>query len=82
MNVNYVELILSVIKDIRVILTIVAALFIIEFAGFVTSYRKKAPKPKKAKAAKAAPAPAAPAPAEGGEGGSGGDAGAAAPEQG
>ena len=78
MNVNYIELILGVIKDIRVILTIVAALFIIEFAGFVTSYKKKAPKPKKAKAAKAAPAPApAPAPAEGGEGGGGADAAAA-----
>ena len=79
MNVNYVELILGVIKDIRVILTIVAALFIIEFAGFVTSYKKKAPKPKKAKAAPA-PAPA-PAPAEGGEGGGGADA-AAAPDKG
>ena len=71
MNVNYVQLILGVIKDIRVILTIVAALFIIEFAGFVSSYRKKAPKPKKAKPAKAAPAPKPAAP-EGGEGGDGG----------
>ncbi len=72
MNVNYVQLILSVIKDIRVIATIVAAFLIIEFAGFVTSYQKKAPKPKKAKAPKAAAAPApAPesAPAEGGDGG-------------
>ena len=72
MNVNYVQLILGVIKDIRVIATIIAALFIVEFAGFVASYRKKAPKPKKAKAAKAPPAPAAaPAPAEGGDGGEG-----------
>ena len=76
MNVNYVQLILGVIKDIRVILTIVAALFIIEFAGFVSSYRKKAPKPKKAKPAKAAPAPKPAAP-EGGEGG--GEGGNAAP---
>lgn len=71
MNVNYVQLILGVIKDVRVIATIIAALFIVEFAGFVTSYRKKAPKPKKAKPAKAAPAPKPAAP-EGGEGGDGG----------
>lgn len=74
MNVNYVQLILGVIKDIRVIVTIIAALFIVEFAGFVVSYRKKAPKPKKAKPAKAAAAAApaaAPAPAEGGDGGEG-----------
>ena len=79
MNVNYIQLILGVIKDIRVIATIVAALFIIEFAGFVASYRKKAPKPKKAKPAKAAPPPKPAAP-EGGEGGDAGGDGAAPAE--
>ena len=74
MKVNYVQLVLSVIKDIRVIATIVAALLIVEFAGFVTSYRKKAPKHKKAKVKPAAAAPAqkveASESAEGGEGAS------------
>ncbi len=67
MNVNYVKLVMGVITDIRVIITIVAALFIIEVAKFVTSYKKKPPRPKKAKAPKAPPpAPKPEAPAEGG----------------
>ncbi len=58
---------MGVITDIRVIITIVAALFIIEFAKFVTSYKKKPPRPKKVKAPKAPPpAPKPEAPAEGG----------------
>lgn len=68
MKVNYVQLIMGVITDIRVIGTIVVALFVVEFAKFVTSYKKKPPKPKKPKAPKAEPAPA-PKPEEGVEGG-------------
>lgn len=71
MNVNYLQLIMAVIKDFRVIATIIAALMIIEFAKFITSYRKKPPKAKKAKAAKAPP----PAPAPEASGTEGGDAG-------
>ena len=61
MKVDTVHIIFSVIKDIRVIGTVVVAFLIIEFAHFVTSYKKKPPKPKRPKPAKAAPAPA-PAP--------------------
>ena len=53
MKVNYVQLVMGVITDIRVIGTIVAALFIVEFAKFVTSYKKKPARPKKPKAPKA-----------------------------
>ena len=70
MNVNYFQLIMSVIRDFRVIVTLVAALVIIEFAKFITAYRKKPARPKKVKAPKQAPAPAPkPEAAEGGEGG-------------
>lgn len=68
MKQNMVHLIISVIKDIHVIATLIAALVIIEFAKFITSYKKKAPKPKAKKAAKPAAAPA-PAPAAENEGG-------------
>ncbi|WP_027729261.1 hypothetical protein [Treponema sp. C6A8] len=66
MNVNYVKLVMGVITDFRVIITIIAALFIVEFAKFVTSYKKKPARPKKEKAPKAPPPPPKPeAPAEG-----------------
>lgn len=73
MKQNMVHLIISVIKDIHVIATLIAALIIIEFAKFITTYKKKAPKPKAKKAAKPAAAPA-PAPAEGEDGGGGEEA--------
>lgn len=52
-----IPVILGVIKDIRVIITIIAMLVVIEFATFVINYTKKAPKPKKQKNSKKAPAP-------------------------
>lgn len=50
---EYLKLILNVLKDWRVIVTVVVVVLIIEFAKFITTYRKKpaVPKPKKAKAA-------------------------------
>lgn len=61
-----IPLILGVLKDFRVIGTLIVMLVVIEFARFVTNYTKKAPRPKIAKSAKkSAPAPApAEAPAE------------------
>ena len=49
--------ILDVLKDIRVIGTVIVMLLVIEFAKYVTTYKKKPPKPKGKKAAKPAPAP-------------------------
>lgn len=54
---DYIPIILGVIKDFRVIGTVVAMIIVIEFAKYVTTYRKKPPKPKK-KPVAAAPAPA------------------------
>lgn len=54
---EYISLILNVLKDIRVILTAVVVILVIEFAKFITTYRKKAPKPKVSKAPAPAPAP-------------------------
>lgn len=54
---EYIKLILNVLKDFRVIITVVLMILVIEFAKFITSYRKKPPKPKKVKAPKEAPAP-------------------------
>lgn len=56
--------ILAVLKDLRVIGTVVVMLLVIEFAKFITTYRKRPPRPKVAKQ-KAEPAPAPAAPAEG-----------------
>lgn len=56
---DYIPIILGVIKDFRVIGTVVAMIIVIEFAKYVTTYRKKPPKPKKKKnAATPTPAPA------------------------
>lgn len=54
---EYFVLILGVLKDFRVIITVVVLLLVIEFAKFITTYTKKAPKPriKKEKKAPAAP---------------------------
>ena len=49
--------ILKVLADFRVIGTVVVMLFVIEFTKFVTTYKKRPPRPKKEKAPKAAPAP-------------------------
>ena len=46
------DICLNVLKDFRVIITVVAMLFIVKFARYITNYTKKAPKPKKAKAVK------------------------------
>ena len=46
---EYISLFISVLTDFRVIVTVVAMLLVIEFAKFVTSYRKKPRKPKKKK---------------------------------
>lgn len=54
---EYFSLFLSVLKDFRVIITVVVLLLVIEFAKFITTYTKKAAKPK-TKKRKAAPTPA------------------------
>ena len=51
---DYIPVILGVLKDFRVIGTVIVMILVIEFAKFVTTYRKKPPKPK---GKKAAPAP-------------------------
>ena len=53
---DYIPVILGVLKDFRVIGTVIVMILVIEFAKFVTTYRKKPPKPKAKKGA-AAPAP-------------------------
>jgi len=55
---EYIPLILSVLKDFRVIGTVIVMLFVIKFAKFVTTYRKKPPKAKGKKGPKPAPAAA------------------------
>ena len=64
---DYFPVILGVLKDLRVIGTVIVMILVIQFAKYVTTYRKKPPKPKKAKAPKAAPAPKEEKPAEGQE---------------
>lgn len=54
---EYIHLILGVLADFRVIGTVIVCLLVIEFAKFITTYRKRPPRPK-AKKQKAAPAPA------------------------
>ena len=46
---EYIPVILGVLKDFRVIATVIAMLLVIEFSKFVTTYRKKPPKKKKKK---------------------------------
>lgn len=68
-----IPVIIGVLKDFRVIGTVIAMILVIEFAKYVTTYRKKPPKKKGKKAAKPAPAPKEEKkeekPAEGGEAG-------------
>lgn len=54
---EYFSVILGVLKDFRVIGTLIVMILVIEFAKFVTTYKKKPAKPKGKKAPKAAPAP-------------------------
>ena len=53
---EYFPVIFGVLKDVRVIGTVIVMLLVIEFAKYVTTYKKKPKKPKVKKAA-AAPAP-------------------------
>ena len=54
---DYIPVILGVLKDFRVIATVIAMILIVKFAKFVTTYKKKPPKPKNKKAPKPVPAP-------------------------
>ena len=54
---DYIPVILGVLKDFRVLGTVIVMILVIEFAKYVTTYKKKPPKPKGKKAAKPAPAP-------------------------
>ncbi len=64
---DYFPVIFGVLKDFRVIGTVIVMIIVIEFAKFVTTYKKKPPKPKKGKTPKPAPAPKEEKPAEGGD---------------
>ena len=64
---DYFPVIFGVLKDFRVIGTVIVMIIVIEFAKFVTTYKKKPPKPKKGKSPKPAPAPKEEKPAEGGD---------------
>ena len=68
---EYFPVIFGVLKDFRVIGTVIVMILVIEFAKYVTSYKKKPPKPKNKKGAKAATPPKEEKkeekPAEGGE---------------
>ena len=64
---DYFPVIFGVLKDFRVIGTVIVMIIVIEFAKFVTTYKKKPPKPKKGKAPKPALPPKEEKPAEGGD---------------
>ncbi len=53
---EYLSVILGVLKDFRVIGTVIVMILVIQFAKFVTTYKKKPPKPKNKKGSKAEPA--------------------------
>lgn len=55
---DYFPVIFGVLKDFRVIGTVIVMILVIQFAKFVTTYKKKPPKPKHKKNQNAAPAPA------------------------
>ena len=54
---EYFPVIFGVLKDLRVIGTLIVMILVIQFAKYVTTYKKKPPKAKAKKGAKAAPAP-------------------------
>ena len=54
---DYFSVILGVLKDFRVIGTVIVMILVIEFAKFITTYKKKPPKPKGKKGPKPAAAP-------------------------
>lgn len=64
---NLFKLILGVITDYRVIITTVAMILVIRFAIFVTTYKKKLPKPKGKKKVQKPVAPSPEAKTEKGE---------------
>ena len=53
----FFDIVGSVLKDWRVIVTLVAMLFVMGAANFILKYKKKPKKPKKPKKEKAAPPP-------------------------
>ena len=55
---DYFPIIFGVLKDFRVIGTVIVMILVIEFAKYITTYRKKPPKAKNKKKQAAAPAPA------------------------
>ena len=55
---DYFPVILGVLKDFRVIGTVIVMILVIEFAKYVTTYKKKPPRKKGKKGAKVAAAPA------------------------
>ena len=62
---QYMHLILGVLSDLRVIGTVIVCILVISFAKYITTYKKKPPKPKKKKAApEPAPAQTEAAPAQ------------------
>ena len=54
---DYFPVILGVLKDFRVIGTVIVMILVIQFAKYVTTYKKKPPKPKGKKAPKPEAAP-------------------------
>ena len=56
---DFLDLVLNILKDWRVIVTLVAMLFVMWAANFILTYKKKPRKKKKGKSAQ--PAPAKPA---------------------
>ena len=54
---EYFPVILGVLKDLRVIGTVIVMILVIQFSKYVTTYKKKPPKKKGKKAPKQAPAP-------------------------
>ncbi len=54
---EYIPVIIGVLKDLRVIGTLIVMILVIQFAKYVTTYKKKPPKKKGKKAPKQASAP-------------------------
>ena len=58
---DYISMSIAVLKDFRVIITMVVMIIVIEFAKYIASYRKKTRRPKVKKGKVKAPKAAAPA---------------------
>lgn len=62
---EYMHLILGVLSDLRVIGTVIVCILVVTFAKYITTYKKRPPRPKVKKAApEPASAPKEAAPAE------------------